>query len=173
VRIEGFGGFVVFEPGFEGLVHVAYISFDLVEHAILILNEYNNIEYDADYNAYVDMLQKVIAAGGPVDAIGIQGHDVAPVGVAKAKVALDRMTKVFNLPVYITEFDIDRSDDAQQKQIMQDAVTMFWNNPAVRGLTYWGYVQGQTWRVNGWLVDTNGNPRPAMTWLQDFINSQK
>jgi endo-1,4-beta-xylanase len=159
--------------GYDWVVRAHKWARQYCPSAILILNEYNNIEYDADFNAYVDMLKKVLAAGGPVDAIGIQGHDVAPVGVAKAKLALDRMVNNFHLPIYITEFDIDRSDDAQQNQIMQDAVTMFWNNPYVKGLTYWGYVQGLTWRVNGWLVDTNGNPRPAMTWLQDFMKSQQ
>ena len=157
--------------GYDWVVQAHKWARQYCPNAILILNEYNFIEYEADYTAYVDMLRKVMAAGGPVDAIGIQGHDVAPVGVPKAKTNLDRLTNAFKLPVYVTEFDIDRADDAQQKKIMEDAVTMFFNNPSVRGLTYWGYTKGLTWRVNGWLVDTNGTQRPAMVWLQDFMKS--
>jgi endo-1,4-beta-xylanase len=159
--------------GYDWVIQAHKWARQYCPNAILILNEYNFIEYDADYTAYVNMLKKVMAGGGPVDAIGIQGHDVAKVGVAKAKTNLDKLVNVFHMPIYVTEFDIDRADDAQQKQIMQDAVTMFWNNPYVRGLTYWGYIQGLTWRVDGWLVDTNGNPRPAMTWLQDFMKAQQ
>jgi small subunit ribosomal protein S1 len=39
VRLERFGAFVEIEPGIEGLVHVADLSFDRVEHANLILKE--------------------------------------------------------------------------------------------------------------------------------------
>jgi small subunit ribosomal protein S1 len=39
VRLERFGAFVEIEPGIEGLVHVADLAFDRVEHANLILKE--------------------------------------------------------------------------------------------------------------------------------------
>ncbi len=38
-RLERFGAFVEIEPGIEGLVHVADLAFDRVEHANLILKE--------------------------------------------------------------------------------------------------------------------------------------
>jgi endo-1,4-beta-xylanase len=141
--------------------------------AVLILNEFNIIEYDNDNDAYISMLQKVLAAGAPVDAIGAQGHDVYKIGVAKAKGYLDKLASTFHLPIYITEMDIDQADDAQQKQSMQDSITMFWNHPAIKGITYWGYVKGTTWRGDAWLMDTSGKYRPSMTWLQDFIKMNR
>jgi endo-1,4-beta-xylanase len=137
--------------------------------AVLLINDFNIIEYDADHAAFVSMLQKLLAAGAPIDAIGAQGHDVYKIGAAKAKTYLDKLASTFNLPIYITEMDIDQSNDTQQAQLMQDEITMFWNHPSVKGITYWGYVRGSTWRGNAWLVDTNGTNRPAMTWLQTFI----
>ena len=143
-------------------------------NAILILNEFNIIEYDADNANYISMLQKVLAAGGQVDAIGAQGHDVYKIGAAKAKTYLDKLASTFNLPIYITELDIDQSNDSQQQQLMMDEITMFWNHPSVPGITYWGYMKGLTWRTNAWLLDTSsGKWRPAGTWLLDFIQSNR
>ncbi len=44
VRLERFGAFVEIEPGIEGLVHVADLAFDRVEHANLILKEGQELE---------------------------------------------------------------------------------------------------------------------------------
>ncbi|MEI9937899.1 MAG: endo-1,4-beta-xylanase [Pseudomonadota bacterium] len=136
---------------------------------ILLINDFNIIEYDNDNSAFISMLQKLLDAGAPIDAIGAQGHDVYKIGAAKAKTYLDKLASTFHLPIYITEMDIDQANDMQQAQLMQDEITMFWNHPSVQGITYWGYVRGTTWRSNAWLVDTNGKDRPAMTWLQNFI----
>ena len=43
-RLERFGAFVEIEPGIEGLVHVADLSFDRVEHASAILKEGQDLE---------------------------------------------------------------------------------------------------------------------------------
>ncbi len=137
--------------------------------AVLLINDFNIIEYDNDNSAFISMLQKLLEAGAPIDAIGAQGHDVYKIGAAKAKTYIDKLTSTFHLPIYITEMDIDQSNDAQQAQLMQDEITMFWNHPNVLGITYWGYVQGSTWRSNAWLLGTNGKERPALTWLENFI----
>jgi small subunit ribosomal protein S1 len=43
-RLEKFGAFVELEPGIEGLLHVADLSFDRVEHPNLILKEGQDLE---------------------------------------------------------------------------------------------------------------------------------
>ena len=52
---------------------------------------------------------------------------------------------------------------------MQEIITALWEHPNVHGITYWGFLQGSTWRPNAWLLSTNGTERPAMTWLLQFI----
>ncbi len=105
-------------------------------NATLLLNDFNIIEYDDDHAKFVSMLQKLLDAGAPIDAIGAQGHDVYKIGAAKAKTYLDKLASTFKLPIYITEMDIDQANDAQQAQLMQDEITMFWNHPSVQGMTY-------------------------------------
>jgi autotransporter-associated beta strand protein len=46
---------------------------------------------------------------------------------------------------------------------------MFWTNPSVRGITFWGYKQGAIWRTDGYLLRTDGSERPAMTWMKNYI----
>jgi endo-1,4-beta-xylanase len=141
-------------------------------NAILILNDYNIIEYDDDHNKFVDMLQKLLQAGAPIDAIGAQGHDVYKIGYAKSKTYLDDFVTKFNLPIYITELDIDQTDDAKQATMMQDIITGFYAHPAIKGITHWGEFKGSMWRANAWLEDpATGTVRPAMTWLQTFIKA--
>ena len=52
---------------------------------------------------------------------------------------------------------------------MQEQFTMFWNNENVAGITYWGYIEGATWQTNTGLMSSDGQMRPAMTWLMDFL----
>ncbi len=82
---------------------------------------------------------------------------------------IDKITQQTGLPVYITEYDINVADDTQQKNIMQDQFTMFWNDPNVNGITLWGYIVGATWETNTGLQQSNGTMRPAMTWLMQFL----
>jgi endo-1,4-beta-xylanase len=52
---------------------------------------------------------------------------------------------------------------------MEGMVTMFWENPNVKGITLWGYIEGATWIGNSGLMSSGGDMRPAMIWLMDFL----
>jgi endo-1,4-beta-xylanase len=147
--------------------------------AILVLNDYNNIEY-ADQNAhFIEIVKAIKAAGAPIDAVGAQAHAVHTVTgsetiasrTAFVKGLIDKLASETGLPVYITEYDIDEPSDDKQKQIMQAQFTMFWNHTAVKGITLWGYVQGATWQQNSGLMSASGVQRPALTWLVDFLKT--
>jgi len=84
--------------------------------AILILNDYNNIEWPNDNQHSVDIVNTELANGGPIDAIGAQAHDLD-----HCSVSLQPVTQLFNklhndtdLPVYITEMDLSYTDDQAQ-----------------------------------------------------------
>jgi endo-1,4-beta-xylanase len=137
-------------------------------NATLILNEYNTIEYGNDNSRFVDLVNKIKAAGAPIDAIGAQGHDAYKIATNTVKGFIDQLAST-GLPVYITEYDIPIADDNQQKSVMQDQVTMFWNEANVKGITLWGYIVGATWKANTGIQQPDGTMRPAMTWLMDFL----
>jgi endo-1,4-beta-xylanase len=82
---------------------------------------------------------------------------------------IDKITMSTGLPVYISEFDINEADDSKQQSVMQSHFTMFWNDENVKGITIWGYIEGQTWESNSGLMSSDGKMRPAMTWLMQFL----
>ena len=103
-------------------------------------------------------------------AIGAQSHDAATIPIATMKTYLRNIVDQTGLPVYITELDLGVADDTKQAELLKTFVTTFWNDPNVLGITYWGYIVGQTWRANTGLMSSTGTMRPAMTWLMDFLH---
>lgn len=155
--------------GYDWIVQSFKWARQYCPNAILILNDYNNLEYTNDASHFVDIAKKVKAAGAPIDALGAQSHDVYKLSNDSVKKFLDQMSAQTGLPVYITEYDINERDDAKQAAIMQSQITMFMNHSAVRGITLWGYVSGATWKANTGLMSESGNQRPAMKWLMEFL----
>jgi len=154
--------------GYDWIVNAFKWARAACPNAILILNDYNNIEYGNDNAHFIDIVNKTRAAGAPIDAIGAQAHDAYNIPTNTVKGFIDQLAAT-GLPVYITEYDIPIADDNQQKTIMQDQMTMFWNHPNVKGITLWGYIVGATWKANTGLQQTDGTMRPAMQWLMDFL----
>ena len=66
----------------------------------------------------------------------------------------------------------DPISEAGQLANYQNAFPVYWNHPAVAGITLWGYVEGQTWSTGTGLLNSNGTERSAMTWLKSFLADQ-
>ena len=167
--INGMGGLGT--TGYDWVITAYQWARKYCPNAILIVNDYNIIEYDKDHNTFMTMMQALLAAGAPIDAIGAEGHDVYLKTTDRVRLRINDLATL-GLPVYITEYDINLADDTQQLNTMKDQIQMFWDDPNVKGFTYWGYIVGQTWRTNAGLVNSDGSFRPAMTWLQEFIHSR-
>jgi endo-1,4-beta-xylanase len=140
-------------------------------NAILILNDYNTIEYQADHDHFISIVKAIKAAGAPIDAVGAQGHAAYNVATGTVQTLLDSLASQTGLPVYITEYDINLANDTQQMTVMQSQITMFWNDANVKGITLWGYIVGSTWEMNTGLMTSSGTLRPAMTWLVNFLQT--
>ncbi|WP_437952744.1 endo-1,4-beta-xylanase [Sorangium sp. So ce296] len=155
--------------GWDWIVNSFKWAREFCPNAVLILNDYNNIEYENDHNNFMRIARAVIGAGAPVDALGAQAHDAYKINTNTVKGYIDKMASL-GKPVYITEYDIGIGDDNRQKQVMEEQFTMFWNHPSVPGITLWGYIVGATWRDNTGLQHPDGRLRPAMQWLMDFLD---
>jgi endo-1,4-beta-xylanase len=137
--------------------------------ALLVLNDYSNIELASEAQHTIDIVNVLKKAGAPIDAVGCQAHWTVDVPASTLKANIDKIAAETGLPVYITEYDLDVVDDARQAAVMRDQFTMFWNNDNIKGITLWGYVFGSTWVTNSGLIQSDGTPRPAMTWLMSFL----
>lgn len=76
------------------------------------------------------------------------------------------------MPMYITELDIDIADDAQQKAQYEKIFPIMWEAPYCAGVTIWGFIHGSTWVSNSGIIK-DGVERPAMTWLRQYMASDK
>ena len=136
-------------------------------NAILILNDYNVLSWDTD--KFITLARPVIAAG-VVDALGAQSHGLADRPLSETTSKLNQIAAL-GLPIYISEYDIEKTNDQEQLQVMQQQFPLFYNHASVQGITLWGYVVGKTWRDGTGLIQENGTPRPAMTWLMNYLAS--
>ncbi len=157
--------------GYDWVVNAFKWARTACPNAILIMNDYNTIEYQTDHNNFIKIAKAIKAAGAPIDAVGAQGHAAYNFSAATVQNFIDDLATQTGLPVYITEYDINVADDTQQSQIMQSQFTMFWNDTNVQGITLWGYIEGATWETNTGLMTSSGTMRPAMTWLVNFLKT--
>lgn len=139
--------------------------------AKLLINDYNITNKDENTRRYLEIIE-LLRKENLVDGIGVQGHAFAtkadvPMSVHRAN--LDRLAAT-GLPIYVTELDIDGPTDEAQLADYQRVFPVFWEHPAVKGITLWGYRPG-LWRQKerAYLVRKDGSERPALTWLREYV----
>jgi endo-1,4-beta-xylanase len=154
--------------GYDWIFKMFQLARERWPKAILIYNDYNNIEYNNEVDWTATMIKAAIQAKVPIDAIGCQAHDAYKINTATVKSNLDKLAAT-GLPLFITEYDIGYSDDTQQLNSIKDQFPVFWNHPSIVGVTYWGYVVGQTWRTGTGLITDAGVERPSLTWLKGYV----
>jgi endo-1,4-beta-xylanase len=140
-------------------------------NAKLLLNEYNIINNSAAADQYISIIN-VLKERNLIDGIGVQGHffEIGSATSSALKANLDKLT-LTGLPVYISEMEIDVANDSDQRQKFETLFPLLWEHPGVSGITLWGYLQGQIWKADGYLVRTNQTERPALSWLETYVSS--
>ena len=153
--------------------------------AILIYNDYNTVQWQK--NEGIDLIQKLKKQNAPVDAYGLQAHDMMSQGggqggtggggsclsINTLKSVLDEIWQKTQMPMFISEYDIFTSNDNVQKQCYQEQITLFMENEHVAGITLWGYIYGATWNDGSSGIIRDGKDRAAMTWLKEYLKSNK
>ncbi|MBO5624461.1 MAG: endo-1,4-beta-xylanase, partial [Prevotella sp.] len=156
------------KTGYDWLIKAFEMAYERWPDAILIYNDYNSIQYDID--PYIDLVRTLRDAGAPIDAYGNQSHAVSNMSSTSLKAALDKQQNALQMPMFITELDIDIANDAQQKAQYQQVLPVMWEAPYCAGVTLWGYIHGATWVDNSGLYK-NGVERPAMTWIKEYMQT--
>jgi endo-1,4-beta-xylanase len=154
--------------GYDWIVQSLVWARTYCPNSILLVTDYNIIEYAAENQAFIKLVNAIRAAGAPIDAIGAEGTEAAKVPTSTVKAYIDKLAAI-GLPIYITSYGIGQEDDAKQEAVMKEQFPLFWTDDRIRGITFWGYVVGSTWRPGLGLIATDGTPRPAMTWLMSYL----
>ncbi len=161
--------------GWDWVINAYKLARKYLPNAKLLINDYgilNNTAATARYIQLIDLLK----SRGLLDGIGVQGHyftlQGADTNIVKQNLASLGAT---GLPVYVSELDLGYTgssgapDDNAQLQEYEEEFPVLWNSPAVKGITVWGYIEGETWVPNTYLVNSDGSSRPALTWMAQYI----
>ena len=156
--------------GYDWLIEAFEQAHKRWPNAILIYNDFNTFQYDTD--AYITLVRTLRDAGAPIDAYGCQSHDVDNISKENLSNAMSKIQDALKMPMYITELDINIQDDDQQKAQYQNIFPLMWEADYCAGVTIWGYIYGATWVDHSGLYK-DGVERPAMTWLKQYMASDK
>ena len=156
------------KTGYDWLIKAFEMAYERWPDAILIYNDYNSIQWDIDN--YITLVQALRDAGAPIDAYGNQSHDVNDISKTNLNNALEKQQNALKIPMFITELDIDKANDAQQKTQYQNVLPTMWEKTYCAGVTLWGYVLGSTWVGNSGLY-RDGEERSAMTWIKEYMQT--
>ncbi len=142
----------------------------------LFLNDYPPLDGEALDNAHLNSFEQNIKYlqdnGAPIGGIGFQCHvggGVIP--PARLVSGLDRFGK-FGLPIAITEFDINTTDEKLQAAYMRDFLTATFSHPAVNSIIMWGFWEGRHWLPDAALYSKDWKIKPVgQAWL-DLVQKE-
>jgi GH35 family endo-1,4-beta-xylanase len=140
----------------------------------LLINEYGT-ENDPNARAQYIGIINLLKSRGYLDGIGVQAHhfNLDYMNATQMKSCLDDYGAT-GLDVFISELDImginGNTSEANQLAQYKELFPVIWNHPSVKGVTLWGYIEGQTWRAGTGIINSNGTERTAMTWLKSFVS---
>jgi len=157
--------------------------------ATLLINDFETSE------SYDILVEGLLEAGIPIDAIGIQSHmHQGYWGVEKTQEILERFAR-FNLPLHFTEtslvsgrimpreivdlndYQVDdwHSEPSGEARQAEEAVTHYetlYAHPLVESITWWSFTDGQWLKAPSGLLDLNSDPKPAYTALHKKIKGE-
>ncbi|WGL18361.1 endo-1,4-beta-xylanase [Microbulbifer bruguierae] len=155
------------ETGWDWLITAFELARVHFPESKLILNDYNILnlaEATDEYLALVELLQ----SRDLIDGIGVQAHFLEQSVGSDVKDNLDKLATT-GLPIYVSELDVNYADDARHANKLRELFTVFWEHPAVAGVTHWGYLQGHMWRSEAWLLASDGSERAGLQWLNCYL----
>ena len=158
------------KTGYDWLIKAFEMAYERWPDAILIYNDYNSIRWNV--SDYIDLVKNLRNAGAPIDAYGNQSHELSDISTSELTRVLQQQQEALKMPMFITELDIAKANDQDQKDQYQAILPLMWELPYCAGVTLWGYVLGATWVENTGLY-RNGVERPAMTWIKEYMATDK
>lgn len=163
--------------GWDWVIKAFKLARNYLPNAKLLINDYGIINDNLATTSYLQIIN-LLKQQELVDGIGVQCHhfEIESADTSLMRNNLDRLAAT-GLPIYITEMDLGNlsnfgtPDDNQQLQLYQKLFPLFWQYRAIRGVTLWGYLEGQMWQSSCYLIRADYTGRPAFLWLAQFIKN--
>lgn len=156
------------KTGYDWLIKAFEMAHERWPNAILIYNDYNVLQWGID--EFIGLVGTLRDAGAPIDAYGCQAHSFTLNNCPQSTLEnnLSTIQNGLKMPMYVTEYDINFADDADQEKRYEEQIPLFWEADYVAGVTLWGWFVGNTWEENTGLIKNN-QERSALKWLRDYM----
>ncbi|MEE9320990.1 MAG: endo-1,4-beta-xylanase [Granulosicoccus sp.] len=165
-RFSGvFGG--AGETGWDWVISLYELARVHFPNSELLLNDFNILAFDEATGDYLEIIDLLIQRD-LIDGIGVQGHFLQGKDLRVIKANLDRLANT-GLPVYVSELDVSMQDDLAQAAVYRDVFPLLYEHPAVAGITFWGWREGQHWQRYAHLMREDGSSRPSLDWLDCYL----
>ena len=156
------------KTGYDWLIKAFEMAHNRWPNAILIYNDYNVLQWGVD--EFIGLVGTLRDAGAPIDAYGCQAHSFTLNNCSQStlKNNLSTIQNGLKMPMYVTEYDINFANDADQERKYKEQIPLFWEADYVAGVTLWGWFVGNTWEENTGLIKNN-QERSALNWLREYM----
>jgi len=163
--------------GWDWVINSFKLARKYLPNAKLLINDYGIINDNNATSSYLQVIN-LLKQQGLIDGIGVQGHrfELEGADTSMLKSNLDKLAAT-GLPIYISELDLGNlgntgtPNDLTQLQLYAKIFPVLWRHPGVKGITLWGYLDGQMWQTTCYLVRSDGTARPALLWMAQFIQN--
>lgn len=163
--------------GYDWQIWVFTQARALFPNTKLVLNDYGLENNTSKINSMLGLV-KALRDRGLIDGFGTQAHcfNVDQTSASQLKSAVDLMA-TSGVPVFVTELDLNggvesESNNSQQENSYKTHFPVYWEHPAVAGVTLWGYISGATWRTGTGIMSSSGTEKPAFTWLKNYVSGR-
>lgn len=153
--------------GYDWVVRAFELARERFPNSQLLLNDYKVAKDDATGAQFL-ALANVLKQENLLDGVGVEGHFLEDTDASAIKEKLDLLAAL-DVPIYLSDLDLNFADDANQFQKMRAVFPVFYENFLVKGLTFWGYRQNQLWRSDAYLLRQDETDRPALDWLECYL----
>lgn len=152
--------------GDEIMVEVFRLARENDPKAGLFINDFGILSGGGNDTAhqahYEKTIRRLLDQGAPLTGIGFQGHFGSVLtSPDKMLQILDRYAR-FGLPLQVTEFDVDTTDEQLQADFTRDILTVMFSHPSVDAFMMWGFWESEHWKPRtamfrkDWSIKPNG-----------------
>jgi endo-1,4-beta-xylanase len=158
--------------GHAVLAHWFDVAHKAVPDVPLYLNENSVLETGTKADFFFSELSYLRDQNAPLGGIGLQGHfGWNPTPPAVILQRLDRFA-AFNVPIEVTEFDVNVSDEQLQADYTRDMMTAVFSHPSTDSIIMWGFWDARHWLGNSPLYRKDWTLKPAGEAWMDLVFHQ-
>jgi GH35 family endo-1,4-beta-xylanase len=124
---------------------------------------------DQRYDALYNRIRALQRQGAPIGGIGMESHFGDGLTSPLDLIAIYDRFAALDIPIRITELDIDTTDEQLQADYFRDFLTVSFSHPEINGILLWGFWEGQHWRPDAALLRKDWTIKPNGQVWKDLV----